>query len=122
MITNTGLTWVRDRIAGSSNDITHIGVGTGTTAAVAGDTTLGTEVYPDTVDRNAATGSSPSAYKRRYTMTLAVGDANGSTLTEVGAFTAATAGTMPLRQVHTGIAKTIAISVKYQIDVTIGRA
>jgi len=122
MIVNGGLTWVRDRLGGTSNDITHLGVGTGTTAAVEGDTALGTEVYPDAADRNAATGSSPSSYKRRYVMTLAAGDANGSTLTEVGAFTAATAGTMILRQVHTGIAKTVDISVKYQIDVTIGRA
>jgi hypothetical protein len=117
LIVNSGLTWIRDRINGDSSDITHLGIGTSTAAVAANQTALGTEVFPDTVDRNTSTDSNKDSYTRKYTMTLTTAQANGSTLTEVGAFNNATTGTMAMRQTHTAIAKTVALSIKYQVEI-----
>ena len=77
--------------------MSHMAVGTGTTAAVAGDTALQTEL-----DRNALSsvvqGTGGDANKVTYTADWAAGDGTGA-ITEAGIFNAASAGTMLCRSV-----------------------
>jgi hypothetical protein len=123
MMVDGGLEWMVDRCAGTSNDVTSVGVGTGTTAPVETDTALETEVMPaGGGTRNAATGSDSTTKTRRYTMNMTTAQGNGSTFTEVGLFLAASAGGMITRTVHSGYSKTVAISVKYQVDITFARS
>ena len=97
-----------------------IAIGTGTTAATGSDTTLETEVFPDGANRSAiSTRTKPAAKQVRMQMLLGVGEANGSSLTEVGASNAATGGTFMNRTVHTAIPKTAAFQLKYQIKTTL---
>ncbi len=94
----------------------HIGIGTGTTAAAAGDTTLQTEVHPDGANRSTIDyKTKPTTKKVRYQMNVVAGEGNGNTLTEVGALNATTGGTLTNRFVHTGIIKTSSFELVYQI-------
>lgn len=117
MIVDAFLNSIRDFIYGDSIDYpTHIAVGTGTAAAVASDTTLETEIYPDGANRNAITSrTKPSAKKVRLQTMVAAGEANGNALTEVGALNAATGGTLMNRVVHTAIDKDASFELKVQI-------
>jgi hypothetical protein len=117
MIVNDFLNAIRNAMYGDS--ITWpgwIGIGTGITAAAASDTALQTEVYPDGANRSMIDyKTKPSSKNVRYQMNVAAGEANGNTLTEVGALNAATGGTLMNRFVHTGIAKTASFELIYQI-------
>ena len=66
----------------------HIAVGTGTTAAAAGDTTLQTEL-----DRNALTSKNRSGAVLTLVGDWAAGEATGD-LTEAGIFNASSSGTL----------------------------
>jgi len=120
MIVDAWLNAVRDFIYGDAITVpTHIAVGTGTTAALASDTALETEILPDGANRNAITiRTKPSAKQVRLQTSIAVGEANGNVLTEVGALNAATGGTLMNRVVHSAINKDASFEVKYQILVT----
>lgn len=112
----TGRNLIRDALNGTSGTFTisHLGVGTGTTAAASTDTTLGSQVQRDAVTkRTAGSGSLTIQYY------LASSAANGSTLTEAGLFNASSGGTMFARVVHTAIAKTASITVTYTWTITI---
>jgi len=117
MIVDAFLNYLRDWIYSDSITApTHIAIGTGTTAAAAGDTTLETEVFPDGANRNEiTTRTKPAAKKVRLQTILAAGHANGNALTEVGVLNAATGGTLTNRVVHTVINKDVTFEVKYQI-------
>lgn len=99
----------RDVVTG----LTHFAVGTGTTAAAAGNTTLQTEKF-----RDAITQYIEDAAKLTIRFYLPSGSANGHTLTEAGIFTGTPAGTMYCRAVYTGIVKTAAVTVTYSWDLT----
>lgn len=75
----------------------YMAIGTGTTAAAAGDTALETEL-----DRNALTsktqGTGSDAHKVTYIADWAAGDGTGA-ITESGIFNSASAGTMLCRTV-----------------------
>ena len=77
--------------------MSHMAIGTGTTAAAAGDTTLETEL-----DRNALTsttqGSATDANKVTFVGDWAAGDGTGA-ITEAGIFNSASAGIMLSRSV-----------------------
>lgn len=117
MIVDAFLNAIRNWIYGDSVTApTHIAIGTGTTAASAGDTALETEVLPDGSNRNEiTTRTKPLTKKVRLQTIIAAGHANGSALTEVGALNAATGGTLTNRVVHTAINKDVTFEVKYQI-------
>jgi hypothetical protein len=75
---------------------TYIALGTGTGAESTADTTLGTEITDTGLQRAAATCSYVADYIARWTKTFS---ATGSkTITEVGLFNDASAGTMYLRK------------------------
>lgn len=117
MIVDAWLTEIRNFIYGDSVTApTHIAVGTGTTAALASNTALETEIYPDGANRNAITSrTKPSAKKARLQTLIAAGEANGNTITEVGALNAATGGTLMNRVLPTAIAKDASFELKIQI-------
>lgn len=96
----------------------YMAVGTGSTAAASGDTTLvGTEVV-----RGAITRRVPDTAKVTFYFDLQTNQANGSTLAEAGLFTEPTGGTLWSRVTHSAIVKTEAISVQYQWDWTVAAA
>ena len=107
VLTNTGKQEILDWIVGNSATApSHIGVGTGTTAANVTQTALGTEVYPDAVDRNSIVTGTRTG--RQATVEIVVASTELTTdpsITEVGSFNASTAGDMFTRSVFNGVAK-----------------
>jgi len=79
-------------------EMTHMALGTGDTAAAAGDTTLATEL-----DRNT-TGSTVLNNAITYETTWAAGDGTGA-IKEAGIFNAASAGDMLARTVFSVVNK-----------------
>lgn len=121
MIVDAFLNSIRNAIYGDSISFpSYMAIGTGTTAATAGDTTLETEVFPDGANRTAIGSKTKTTSKQvSFYMTVAAGEANGNSLTEVGALNAATSGTLMNRFVHTAIAKTAAFELRYQLKLTL---
>lgn len=116
MKVNAGLNQIRDFLNGDSpTPPSHLAVGTGTTAANAADTTLETEVFRTTIDKD----EKATAGVIEYTATLATTDANGNSLSEVGILNASSGGTLSNRITHLAFAKTSAFAVKYVIRETI---
>lgn len=117
LVVTTGKNLLRDFLYDGSSvtvaGLTHFGYGTGTTAAAAADTALETQVARDTITQKIKdTGKLTVKYY------LSSANGNGSTLTEVGLFNAASSGTMYARAIHAAIAKTSSISVTYSWELT----
>ena len=116
LVVTTGKALVATMLQGGSpTPITHMGVGTGSTAAAAADTALGTEV-----DRNglAVSGGTATGAVVSYTGTWAPGDGTGA-LTEAGLFTASSGGVMLCRTVFPVVNKGADDTVTIVWDVTI---
>ena len=95
VVTTAGLARLAALIAGTGATApTHMAVGTGATAATAGDTTLATEV-----DRNALVATTAAGAVVTYRAFWAKGDGNTNTLAEVGLFDAASVGTLIARTI-----------------------
>ena len=100
LIVDTGLDYIASRMSGTSENVmSHMAVGTGSTAAAAADTTLGTEL-----DRNSLTSTTVTDNAIAYVCGWAAGDGTGS-LTEAGLFNASSAGTMLCRTVFGTVTK-----------------
>lgn len=118
-IVDAGLGLARDLLGGGNYSPTDIAVGTDNTAPVAGDTTLGVEVF-----RKAITqiDFDPTAIVQ-FNVFLDAGDANGNTLEEAGLFNNAFAGDLFSRFILSPpIIKTAAITVTIQWSITVARA
>ena len=95
IVTNAGLAYIVDAIdATLAADVESIGIGTGSTAVAAGDTTLDTEVET----RANATLSQPSAAVLQAA-SAAISITGTRALREAGLFNAATSGTLITRSV-----------------------
>lgn len=117
-IVDAGLNLARDLLGGGNYPVSHIAVGTGTTAPVAGDTTLETEVF-----RKALTATDFDPQKVTFTMFLDTGEANGNTLTEGGLFNAFAAGDMFSRVlIVPSIVKDASITATLTWEITVARA
>ena len=90
---------------GSKTAFTYLAVGTGTTAAAAGDTTLETEITDSGLERAASTVSQETTTQTDDTLQLLKEwTATGSkAVTEVGALNAGAAGTLLGRQIFSAI-------------------
>lgn len=100
LIVDTGLDFIASRMSGTSENVmSHMAVGTGSTAAAAADTALGTEL-----DRNALTSTTVTDNAIAFVCSWAAGDGTGS-LTEAGIFNASSAGTMLCRTVFGTVTK-----------------
>lgn len=102
LVVTAGKNWVADRMANANTVMTHMAIGTGTTAAAAGDTTLETESDRNTL---STSGGTVSGNTITYEATWAAGDGTGA-ITEAGLFDAATGGDMLARTVFAVVNKT----------------
>ena len=104
LITEDGRLWIAERCAGLSSAITHVAVGTGTTAAVDSQTALTAEIFRSPLSGAAScslvldTNLHPTRKSGsvKYSAIFAEGVATGA-WTEAGLFTAASGGRMPSR-------------------------
>mgnify|MGYP006970118052 FL=1 len=113
LVVTAGKNWVADRMNNTNTVMTHMAVGTGTTAAAAGNTTLVTET-----DRNALTSTTVTNNAVAYVATWAAGDATAA-LTEAGIFDAASSGDMLARTVFSVVNKGAADSMTITWTITV---
>jgi hypothetical protein len=101
LITTAGRNAIVSRLASSPGSAvpTHMAIGTGATAAAAGDTTLQTEL-----DRNALTSNTASTNVLTMVGDWAAGDGTGA-ITEAGVLSASSGGTLFARAVFSVINK-----------------
>ena len=93
--------------------MTHMAVGTGSTAAAAGNAALGSEA-----DRNALTSTTVSGTTVTYVATFGAGSGTGA-LTEAALFNASSSGTMLCRTVYSVVNKSSADSMTITWSVTV---
>ena len=91
LVVTAGKNWVADRMNNANTVMTHMAIGTGTTTAAVGQTTLVTEL-----DRNALTSTTVTDNAIAYVGTWAAGDGTGA-ITEAGIFDASSGGDMLAR-------------------------
>ena len=116
LVVTAGKEWVASRMVGTSAGVrSHMGIGTSTTAAAAGQTALVSE-HSD--GRNALTGT-PSATNATvtYAATFAATECTGA-ITEAGIFNAASSGSMLCRTVFSVINKSASDSMTISWEVT----
>lgn len=116
LVVDTGLNFIADRMEGVSTGVmSHMEVGTGTTAAASGDTTLETAVGSS---RTALTSTTVASNTVEYVCTFGAGTGTGA-LTEAGIFNDPTAGSMLCRTVFAVINKNAGDSMTITWTITI---
>lgn len=100
LIVDTGLNFICDRMKDDETAMTHMALGSGTTAAAAGDTALGSQLG----SRVALTSSTVTNNQIVYVCSFPAGSGTGA-VTESGIFNAASAGTMLCRVVFSTVNK-----------------
>jgi len=101
LVVSAGLNFICDRMEGTSEAVmSHMAVGSGSTAAAAGDTDLGSILG----SREALDSTTVSTNTITYVSSFEAGDGTGA-ITEAGIFNAASAGTMLCRTVFSVINK-----------------
>jgi len=116
LVVTAGKEWIASRMQGVADSVmTHMAIGTGSTAAVIGDTTLETELA-----RGALTvsGGSVAGAVITFATTYAAGTGTGA-ITEAGIFNDATVGDMLARTVFSVVNKGAADSMTLNWSVTI---
>ena len=99
LVVTAGKNYVADRIKNNSTVMSHMAIGTGTAAAAAGNTALGSESA-----RTALTSSTVTDNEIVYVDTFAAGVGTGA-ITEAGIFNASSGGTMLCRTVFSVVNK-----------------
>jgi hypothetical protein len=119
LVVDAGENHIADQLASSpaQSAMSHMAIGTGSTAAAFGDTALGTET-----DRNALTSRTTSVNVVTYVGTWGAGDGTNSALREAGIFNNSSGGTMLARVVYSNIDKQAADTLTITWTVTIGTA
>lgn len=102
LVVDAGEAHIADQLSASPGQsaMSHMAIGTGSTAAAAGDTALGAET-----DRNALTSRTDSGAVVTYVGNWAAGDGTNSALREAGIFNNSSGGTMLARAVYANIDK-----------------
>jgi hypothetical protein len=114
LVVTAGKNWVASRMKDTTQDaMSHMAVGTGTTQALAAQTTLVTEN-----DRNALTSTTVTGNAIAYVATWAANDATAA-LTEAGIFDAASGGDMLCRTVFSVVNKGAADSMTITWTITV---
>lgn len=102
LVVTVGKNYVASRMKDTTEDaMSHMAIGSGTTAAANGDTALGSEL-----DRNALASTTVTANEVAYVTTFAAGEGTGA-VTEAGLFNAVSGGTMLCRTVFSVVNKSI---------------
>lgn len=121
VFTNVGEDWACQRMLGSGSlstlSGTHIGMGTGATAAAKGDTALVTEVETRGATSQSVTGTGGTA---KYQAVGTVTATQARAIQEAGLFSASSAGSMFVRSVFTTI--NLATNDSIQFTVTLDPA
>ena len=100
LVVDAGLDYIASRMKDTTaTAMSHMAIGTGSTAAAAADTTLGTEA-----DRNALTSTTVTDNAVAYVASFAAGEGTGA-ITEAGIFNASSGGTMLCRTVFSVVNK-----------------
>jgi len=116
LVVSAGLTFICSRMAGVSADVmSHMALGSGTTAAAAGDT----DVESILGSREALDSSTASSNTITYVSSFEAGEGTGA-VTEAGIFNAATSGTMLCRVIFPVVNKQAddTMSVTWTITLT----
>lgn len=115
LIVDTGLNFICDRMKDDETAMTHMALGSGSTAAAAGDTTLGTQLG----SREALDSSTVTNNQIVYVASFEAGDATGA-VTEAGIFNATSGGTMLCRTVFSVVNKAAddTLTVNWTITLT----
>ena len=116
LVVTAGKTWIAARMKDTSTVMTHMGVGTGTTAAVIANTDL--ETVTGARLALADSGGIVAGAVITFAATFPAG-AHTAAITEAGIFTAVTSGTMLARTVFTVVNKGAGDSMTISWDVTI---
>jgi len=117
LVVTAGKEWIAARMKDTSTVMTHMGVGTGTTAAVIANTDLET-VHGDGRKALTVSGGTVVGPVITFACTYAATVCTGA-ITEAGIFTAITSGTMLARTVFATVNKGAADSMTISWDVTI---
>lgn len=115
LVVTVGKNFVASRIVGTaSNIMSNMAIGSGTVAAAAGDTTLGTEL-----GRVALASGTSANNVVTYAATFPAGTGTGA-VTEAGIFNASSAGTMLCRTVFAVVNKGAndAMSVTWTVTIS----
>lgn len=116
LVVNTGLNFIVNRMKEAVADVmSHMSLGTGTTAAAAANTTLETEISGSRV---ALTSTTVAANQITYIASFAAGVGTGA-VTEAGIFNASTSGTMLCRTVFPVVNKQAGDSMTVTWTVTV---
>jgi hypothetical protein len=117
LVVTAGKQHIADQLSSAPGQgaMSHMAVGTGSTAPAAGDTALGTEI-----DRNALTSRTDAGAVVTYVGDWAAGDATNAAIAEGGIFNASSAGTMLARATFTAINKGASDTLKITWTVTVG--
>jgi len=100
LVVTTGKNFVASRMKdATATAMSHMAIGTGTTAAAAGDTALGTEAA-----RQALTSTTVTTNEVAYVASFAAGTGTGA-ITEAGLLNAASGGTLLCRTVFSVVNK-----------------
>lgn len=114
LVVTTGKNFVASRIKDTTDAaMSHMAIGSGTTAAAAGDTGLGTEL-----DRQALTSTTVTNNTVTYVATFGAGDGTGA-VTEAGLFNASSSGSLLCRTVFSVVNKSSTDSMTITWVVTI---
>jgi hypothetical protein len=104
LVVNTGLAYIASRMVGTSKSVmSHMALGSGTTAAAAGQTDL-VSILGSREVLDSTTISGTNSEKVVYVSSFEAGDATGA-VTEAGIFNASTAGDMLCRTVFSVVNK-----------------
>jgi len=114
LIVTTGVNYIADRMADAAEGaMSHMAVGTGSTAAAAGDTTLGTETA-----RVALTSTTQTNDDVVYVASFGAGTGTGA-LTEAGILNASSGGTLLCRTVFSAVNKGASDTLQITWTVTV---
>jgi hypothetical protein len=116
LVVTAGKQHIASKIAATTNSpvsMTHMAIGTGSSAATAADTTLGVEG-----GRVSLTNTVVSTNTITYTATFPAGTATG-TITEAGIFNGSSTGTMLCRTVFPSVTKQAGDSIAITWVVTV---
>mgnify|MGYP001241517392 FL=1 len=114
LVVTAGLGYIASRMKEATADaMTHMAIGTGTTAAAAGQTALVTEAA-----RQSLTSTTVSSNTVEYVAAFAAGTGTGA-ITEAGVLNAASGGTMLCRTVFSVVNKGASDSMTITWTITI---
>ncbi len=114
LVVDDGLEYIASRMKDTTaTAMSHMAIGTGTTAAAAGDTALGSQAH-----RNALTSTTVTANAVAYVASFAAGEGTGA-ITEAGILNAASGGSLLCRTVFSVVNKGASDSMTITWTVTI---